>query len=661
MAKRPFSSKPAKPTQDSRREGTVNQPGNVTFTVPQSIKDQVGPKHPFVNAENHRKLLQHIIDRMQLSRECRDNLQLRLRNIDKDVHSYVKLSDEDAQRMRDNRSGKGGQKPVDVNLPLTQSKLDEMITFLLEIFWPNDGMHTAYASAAQQPIAQAFAATLNVAAARREHYRKLAMFFLDCMKYNIGASIVEWVQEKGLKLGNDAMKKVKVTPDKITFEGNDLIPVDMYNFFWDPSVHPVQIPTKGEYFATVNLHTRFDIRRMAAAGKLFGIERFINSDSGQVGTATTYYQEHPVLRYDYNSYSGSQDWLKFATGGMYGTIGTGVELINMYAWLNPSEFGLSTANELQIWRLKVANHSYICETEQMTNAHQMLPVVIGMPYEDQLVLQNKSAAEMLIDFQRFASFLMNIHQESVRKSLWGITVYDPTIVDLKQQGESTSARIPINPAGYGKKIEDFIKVINDTPKTENTMDDIKKITDMMEEILPTNILKQVTDLDRATTYQAAATVQGANRRSLKLAKTLDDQAIKKMRYIQMYNVMQFQQEVNVILPDGTQQNLNPSQFRDLDIDLMIGEGVQGIDKLMTIHLLHDVINAILQSQQAAEEIDIVALLNYWTTLVGDKTNLNQFRRQASPKTQTDQQQNQQEINTKAAGAVSDMLAQGGAK
>lgn len=649
---------------------------SVTFDPPKNIKDGLPKDHPFLNEYSHLRLMKHIVDRMDLSREVRDNLNLRLRNIDADVHNYVKLSDDDRQRMKDNRSGKGGQKPVDVSLPLAQSKLDEIVTFLLEVFWPNDGMHSAYGAKKDQEIAQAFAAVLNQDAARREHYRKLAMFFLDCCKYNMGAMLVEWTVETGMKLKNDRFGAIKVEQNQTVFEGNDLKNLDLYNFFFDPSCAPVDLPKKGEYFAFVELKTRFDVQREAAQEKILGIERFINADAGQVGTATMYYQERPVLRWDYNSYSGSQDWLKFATGGKYGTIGTGVEIVTMFAWLNPKDFNLSNDNEIQLWKFKMANRQYICWAEHINNVHQMLPVIVGMPYEDQLMLQNKSAAEMLADFQRFASFLMNIHQTSMRKKLFGLTIYDPTMVDLSQQGDNASARIPVNPAGYGKKIEEFLKTINDAPETEATMDDIKKIIELMEDILPTNIIKQVTDLDRATTYQAAATVQGSNRRSIKLAKMLDDQAIKKMRYMMMFNIMQYKQTVDIILPDGTETQADPSKFRDLDVDLMIGEGVQGIDKLMTIHLLHDVINSVLQSQQASQEIDIVELLNYWTTLIGDRTNLNQFRRQQSPQQQVENDQNQQQLDQNqqeinqnasaagsagAAGAVADMLAKGGAK
>ena len=41
-------------------------------------------------------------------------------------------------------------------------------------------------------------------------------------------------------------------------------------------------------------------------------------------------------------------------------------------------------------------------------------------------------------------------------------------------------------------------------------------------------------------------------------------------------------------------------------------------------------------KQAIQEIDIVSLLNYFTTLMGDQTDLNQFRRPAPPPQPGDQ-------------------------
>lgn len=633
-----FTRKPRTTKKDRAFMGDTKYMGgdgvSSTSYAPIGKHDSNYPKeHPYNDAVNHDKLLKHVIERMQLARETRDQFAIRLRTVDLDINGFTKLNDDDKQRMRDNRKGKS-PKPVAVNLGLAFAKMDELQTFLLEVFWPNAGMHQAYSTEEHQETANGFALLLNKQADKRQHYRKFGRFLWDALKYNMAAIEIYWTKEAGFKLKNDDVMRLR--KEETTFEGNDLDTVDMYNFFWDPGVHPVEIPEKAEYCATVKLFSKFAIKKQAAGGTLHGIDRFINQINDY---AVTYYLEKPIVRFDYNSYTGSVDWMRFASGGKYQTIGTGIEIICMYLWLNPSEFGLSKDDEYQIWRVKLANHQYVVDVEYLNNAHNMLPVMTTVPYEDGLGLQTKSPAEQLMDYQRFASFLMNVHQMASRKSLYGKTIYDPQIINLGDfADDDVGGNFPVNPAGYGKDLTKAIYNMVDVPKTEKTLEDIKTLMDFMEQVMPTNIIKQVTDLDRATTYQAAATVQGANRRSYKLAKMINDQAVKKLRFQMMYNVLQYATSVDVIDQNGKSVTVDPSKLREIDIEFSVGEGLESIDKLMTISLLHDVINTIVQNQQASQELDMVKLLNYWTTLIGDKTDLNQFRRtQPSPSQQVDQQ------------------------
>lgn len=609
---------------------------------------QFGKKHPYNNWENHQRLLRHVVDRLEMSRQRRDELAIRLRNIDLDINGFIKLDDEDRERMRQNRNGKGPM-PVKTNLPLVLAKTDELLTFLLEVFWPANGMHAAYTDRENQPIAQGFALLLNQQAQRRQHYRKFGKFLFDALKYNIAAIETEWTEERGYKLKNNTAKQLEISKDELVWAGNDLHNIDMYNFFFDPTVAPVDVPTRGEYCGIVSLHSKFEIKRKASAGQLYGIERFIDAAND---ASVTFFQEKPIVRFDYNAYTNSVDWVKFATGAQYGTIGAGVELAKVYIWINPKEFGLSNDDEYQIWRVTVANHKYICDLEHMNNAHNMLPVAIAVPFEDNIGLQSKSAAEQLVDFQRFGSFMMNTHQEALRKALFGITVFDPSIVDLNSKGTDVAGRIPVNPAGYGKPIGDCFKHITDAPQTDNMLNEIEKVMQMMEQLMPTSMLKQVADLQRATTYQAAATVQGANRRNLKVAKVIDDQAVKHMRFQMMYNVMQFQQDIDIIDSNGNKVEVRPAKYRDLDIEYAIGEGLQGIDKLMVTQMMKDVIAMVVQNREASQEIDVVGLINYWTSLMGDKTDISQFRRQ-SPTVDQQLAARQQDLAEKQAamGAV----------
>jgi len=213
---------------------------------------------------------------------------------------------------------------------------------------------------------------------------------------------------------------------------------------------------------------------------------------------------------------------------------------------------------------------------------------------------------------------------------------------MKDLGDNVSGRMAALPTGFGKDMTKAFAHFNNAPDTKETVEWIKGVTDLMEYILPTNILKQVTDLDRATTYQAAATVQGANRRSLKGAKIIDDQAMLRIRLMMVWNLLQFTTTIQLLDPQTKQYvDTATAQFREKNLEFDTGEGIQGIDRLMIVHLLHDIINALLQSQEAQKQVDIVGLIDYWTKLFGLRIDINQFKFPQQQNPQIAQQQDQQ--------------------
>jgi hypothetical protein len=300
----------------------------------------------------------------------------------------------------------------------------------------------------------------------------------------------------------------------------------------------------------------------------------------------------------------------------------------------------------------------------MNNAHEMLPLCCIEPNEDNLNLQRKSFGELILNFQDFASFLMNVHIQGSRKKIWGLTIYDPNIVDLSQIGDDAVGRVAVKPSGYGKDLTKSVHSSHDSIDTNQTMQDIGNIIKLLEELFPTSILKQVTDLDRATTFQAAATVQGSNRQNIFIAKMIDDQGIKPLRFMMAANTLQYQQDMEMIDPaSGQKVSIAMAQLRAIDFDFIIGEGLQSIDRLMIIHLLKDTINAIIQNKEAAAEFDVPALINYWTDLFGVRTNLNQFKRKQLPmaqQVQAGQDQQQADAASLEAAANAAAVTQGAA-
>lgn len=595
-------------------KGSSNISRRKTVQIAEQIK---------ISKDNHDKLLQHIKDRLLFGMELRDSQVERFEVIDKEIAGYIRLDDDDKKRAQDNILGKG-PKVTDGILPLTISQLDEAVTFLLSVLAPDSAIYSAIAIAEKQEIAKGFANLMNKNADTFGHYRHMARGLFEMMKYNFGAFLVEWRRITGNEISNDASGSPLIE-NKVVFEGNVVEVCDVYNLLYDISVDPVELSSKGEFFALVEMQTQFRIRKMAADGELFGIDRFINTTDLNY----TYWKVRPKINTSMSGRSGQDgrtNWVEILSAGVSQEVRSGVELVNYYGWINPSDFGLP-GNEFQIWRFTLAANKYITAAEHLTNAHGLLPIAVGAPWEDGFGSETKSYAEHLLPYQRFSSFQMNVHQRSARKKLYGVTFYNQRVLPSLANADMQSAKIPFLPPGYDASfdIRKAVLQFTDGPDTQNTLSDIEAMDALMQKVLPTDMLKQVASLERATQYQAAATVQGANRRNLKIAKIINIQCFTPLRHMQMFNIFQFQQSVDVLDDNGKIVEINPSDFREASIEFDIADGLKGIDKLSIIEGFRDVINMMLQSQIAQQSIDIIGIIDYWTSLIGDKTDFTQFK------------------------------------
>ena len=594
----------------------------------------------FVSEAEHEHLLQYIKKRLDFAKPFRDALADRYEVIDRELAGFIRLDTDDSRRERDNRLGKG-PKVVDTVLPLIVVQLDEAITYLMSLLAPDDGMYSAIAVAAKQDVAKGFSLLMNKNDKIFEHYRHYALAILNMLRYNLGGLTVHWEEIIGNVIGNTETQEPQIE-SQVVFAGNSVTAFDPYNTLLDPAVDAVDMPLKGEFFATVKLMTVFRLRIEEQNNNIFGIERFIDElPRGSVA----YWRAKPTIRaFDPASSSGGEssgtDFVNILSMGQDKEVNAGFEIVKAYMWLNPSEFGLSDINEYQIWKFTIVGAKHIIAAEFQSNAHGYLPIAIGRPWEDGFESQTKSYAEILTPFQRFASFQINVHQRAARKALYGVTVYNRRLFPDLDNVDLTAAKIPANPSAMDMDLRRAFVQFNDSPQTDNTLRDISVSGDLMQRVLPTDQLRQVADLERATRYQAAATVQASNRRNHKMAKIADSQCFTKIRHMQMYNILQFQEVVEILNENGELQEINPAQFRGAGLEFDIADGLKGIDKLSITEGMRETINMILQNQEMAQEMDIIAMIDYLTTLQGDKTDFKQFRKKTGFSKLTTEQKEQ---------------------
>lgn len=587
-------------------------------------KWQVGDKLYLIN-ENYFALLKHMTTRLELAKAQRARYIDVFKYIDKEYYAFLLRDADDQKRQRDNALGRG-VKPTDEKLSMMFSQIDEAATYLLSVLAPDDSMYTAMASKDKQQIASAFAKLMNTHAKTFGHFRAYAMFLLTAMKYNFSGFGVHWQERMGNIVTSNSVGMPVITRDVVAM-GNQIQAYDPYNILIDPSVAPVDVPESGEYFGVVDITTEFRLRKAEQEGEIFNVSDFVATD-GMNYSYRPFYESKPAVRNDFGQNADMKtDWFSvFAYHNEAKESSVGYEIIRGFFWLIPSRFGLGNSNKYEIWEAVLGSDKTILSLKHADNAHGMLPINIAMPYEDNFGWQTKGAAERLVSHQQFGSFIMNTHKRATRKRLYGLTLYDSQRIPAMAQDtvDLEGGKVGFNSNGQDVDVNKLVKQFNDGPDTTNTLENIALLNELMQDILPTRMQQQVAGLDRATQYQAAAVVQSASRRNLRIAKTIDSQAMQRGRRMQMLNIQQKQRQIEILLDGGEVTTIDPKTLRETRIEFDVSDGLKGIDKLALTMNIKEVLNSLLQSQ-AAQSFDVAAIINYWTSMLGDNTDFRQFK------------------------------------
>lgn len=602
------------------------------FTLP---KPQVHAAHPLRNDKSHAKLLEYCVQRLDSDKSNRDNRIARYAQIDRDVAAWVRLSDEDKKRKMKHEKD-GSSQATQVSLPLTWVHIDDMMTFYAQTFAPNRGMFYHTAGPEESGGASQLVALMNNHAVYGSYYRHLLRAIFNILKYNAGGLIANWATDYGPKLvmNPDGSTSSGVQP---IFNGNKVAAIDMYNFFCDPSCEYTNLHKEGEWFAVAEMKSHFWLKNKCMEETYYNCEGLFEGESA--GSLANYYRDPPresKLDQDESKGGDSINWLSWLSGTEAYLSDNAFELVTMYVRINPNDFGLvegdrqtkAARNRYEIWRVVIANGDRIIAAQHMPNIHGYLPAFLGVINDDFMRDAAKSPAEILNPLQEFASFLLNVHVLANRKNLFGTTYYDPSRVDYGQipSGE-VAARVPIKAQGYGQDIRTMVFKESQTLDTKQTLGDFQGIMEVINQFFPTQSLpSQIAGIDRAVTNQVAAVQQGANRRQQKGARLLDDTMMRPLRFALYYNIIQFLQDGEEVADyfTGKTEQIDLSQLRSTSLIHLIGQGLKALDRAQVASELRDLIFAMIQAPSAGERVDLLGLLDYWSSMMDIDMNMKQF-------------------------------------
>jgi hypothetical protein len=305
-----------------------------------------------------------------------------------------------------------------------------------------------------------------------------------------------------------------------------------------------------------------------------------------------------------------------------------VELVEFYVRMRGADWGITTpeGEKTAVWHVVLLNGKRIVLCEPDTAPHGLLPIQItALQQDDVSFLREKSLAELLVPFQEHAQDILNKMQMTLKKGIQGgLTLFDSRYVELDANKSPISGYVPVKNLPETKDINAIVKQLAGLPDSNNSLNHVNGMLSMLEMIVPTQQAQQVADLQRATEFQAAATVAATAKRHQTLAKLVDDQLFAPVRRMELMLTLQNVSVFEVVDDQGQLQQVYPAALVDAGLEFDISSGLLGMDRLILSSRIFQVMNLIVQGNLATS-VDFLKLIDYWTTMIGDKTDFSMFK------------------------------------
>jgi len=576
------------------------------------------------------------------------NLRTRMEVIDKAYQREVDLTLEQQRAKAANRSG-DTTRYQNIVVPVVMPQVETAVTYQTSVFLTGYPLFGVVAEPAYMDAAVALETIIEENSIKGGWARHLMLFFRDGQKYNFAPLEVSWAQEVTASVETDIAKnKDEGIPKKVIWSGNKIRRLDPYNTFVDPRVLPTEVHTKGEFAGYTEYMPRMELKTFIAAlpDKIIGnIEAaFASGLSSNPRTsdaeARNYYipsVNSEVIDPELSAGSGT-NWMAWADliptnkGGKTIEYKDTYEVTTLYCRILPSEFGLKipSANTPQVFKLIIVNHEHIIYSERQTNAHGMLPILIGQPLEDGLGYQTKSLATNTQPFQEVASTFMNSITASRRRAISDRTLYDPSRVSSAAiNSENPSAKIPVRPAAYGKNVAD---AVHQFPYREDqagfSMQQIQVLLGLSNQVSGQNQASQGQFVKGNKTLEEFDTVmQNANGRDQTSSILLEHQVFVPMKQMIKLNTLQYQGGTTLYNQDkGVAVEIDPVRLRKAVLNFKISDGLIPSAKIINSESTATALQVIGSSPEISGGYNIAPLFSYFMKTRG--ANISEFEKSA---------------------------------
>ena len=363
--------------------------------------------------------------------------------------------------------------------------------------------------------------------ARNNWSALLYQFLLDASRFNLGIIKSRWDEKYqyvateqlvgDFKFGSIPVKEGKletVMQKVLAFEGNHLMSVSPYR--WYPDVRlPLTRFQEGEFCASDDEFSLTELKHMESSGIVSGVEWIPNAQISDdnpdaiTGVGDDARLNQPA-RFMFMGLKAGKDPDVQKTGS--------VILTECQRWIIPSKIMIEHDKPLGpedypvLYVIWIANYQRVIRCEPMNYLHNKFTYDMGQFAPDIHRTLGPSLSGIIDQMQSIVSWFINSRVLSVRKSLQGKFVVDPSAIDTK----TTDSRFPFiylkkNFAGSG--VDKWIKQLETQDVTAGHMADADTLSKMIQVVtgVNDNAMGQYNSGRRSATEARAVTSGAASR------------------------------------------------------------------------------------------------------------------------------------------------------
>lgn len=600
--------------------------------------DHLAPGSP-----QHERVLNLLMQRLQLSEQKMSMFYSRWRALEKRVQAYIDLPDYEKQLQQMNDEGKPVQ-VVSVTVPYAFATISTIVTYMLHTFCGRKPM-LQVGSYKNEDVSRAQKME-QVLQYNADHTRLIAQFyqwFQDMEIYGLGVLRTSWKKDyqmrtkrilqprfnfMGMSMGG---QRVTTRERMLVYSGNEVYSQDPFMFFPDPRVPMKLVNRRGEFVFWRNYDGKHIFKELEAQpGSTF---KWIDNASTKLPnneTAGDSSQSDRTLKAQGSAYPQWSDGSGRSIPSAYQCDEGSVKLI-------PREWGLGESTKVETWLFTVLNKSQIIRAEALDLDHGMHPVVVTEPYSMGYGFGAVGMADMLGPVQDTLSWMINSHIYNIRTALNNMFVVDPSMVEMQDlKNPEPGKLIRLKRAAFGQDVRTVLQQLQVADVTRGHMADTQIVLRLGQILsaVTENVMGVQDSGGRKTATEVRTGGESAGSRLASHAKVISAQGVVDLTEQMCLNIQQFLEEdfyLRVVGQDGLKpenQLIRPEDISG-DYNYPINDGTLPLDRVALLDVWKEIWMAVTKDPMLQQQYNPVKIFEYVAELGGAK-NIQQFKVNLAP-------------------------------